>query len=152
MEKRFTQYEEEETAYIYKGINGFKQYLQDILDVDETVYFIGAKAFWLDPRLQHFLVKFDQERKRKGIEFMHIFDYEVKEQKPEILKLVGKPFKFMPKEYSSQTAVDIFGDRVVTFVGIRPGQLDKEPIQFVMRSKRLAEGYKRFFQFMWDRL
>jgi len=51
MERRFNHFEEEETAYIYKGITGFKQYLQDILDVGETAYFIGAKAFWLDPRL-----------------------------------------------------------------------------------------------------
>lgn len=27
---------------------------------------------------------------------MHLFDYEVKEKKPEILKLVGKPYKFLP--------------------------------------------------------
>jgi len=150
MERRFSTYEEEEAAYLYKGINGFKQYLQDILDVEETVYFIGAKAFWLDPRLQHFLPKFDAERKRKGIKFMHLFDYEVKEQRPEILRLVGKPYKFMPKEYSSPTAVDIFGDRVVTFVGVMPGQLPEEPVQFVMRSRRLADGYRKFFQFIWD--
>jgi predicted transcriptional regulator len=150
LEKRFNKYEEAEAAYLYKGINGFKQYLQDILDVGETVYFIGAKAFWLDPRLKHFLVKFDQERKRKGIKFMHLFDYEVKEHKPEILKLVGKPYKFLPREYSSQTAVDIFGDMVVTFVGTQSGQLPEEPVQFVMKSRQLADGYRKFFQFMWD--
>ncbi len=152
LEKRYSHYEESEAAYIYKGINGFKQYLQDILDVGEPVYFIGAKAFWLDSRLKHFLVKFDHERKRKGIKFMHIFDYEVKEQKPEILKFAGKPYKFFPRDYSSSTAVDIFGDRVVTFVGVKPGQLGEEPLQFVMKSKPLAEGYKKFFHFMWDRL
>jgi predicted transcriptional regulator len=150
LEKRFTRHEEEEAAYIYKGVNGFKQYLQDILDVGQTVYFIGAKAFWLDPRLQHFLPRFDRERKRKGIGFMHLFDYEVKEQRPEILELTGKPYKFLPKGYSSQTAVDIFGDRVVTFVGEKPGQLDEEPMQFVMKSRRLADGYRQFFRFMWD--
>ncbi len=152
MESRFEHHEEEEAAYLYKGINGFKQYLNDILEVGETVYFIGAKAFWLDPRLKHFLLKFEQQRKKKGIKFMHIFDYEVKEQKPEIMKVVGKPYKFLPKNYSSLTAVDIFGDRVVTFVGVRPGQLDEEPVQFVMRSRRLADGYKKFFWFMWDNL
>ncbi len=151
LEKKFAKQEETEAAYLYRGINGFKQYLQDILDVGETCYFIGAKAFWLDPRLKHFLVKFEQERKRKGIKFMHLFDYEVKAQKPEILKLVGKPYKFLPKEYSSQTSIDIFGDRVVTFVGVRPGQLEEEPVQFVMKSRRLADGYRKFFQFMWDR-
>lgn len=142
--------EEKEEAYLYKGIEGFKNYLQDILKTGETVYFIGAKAFWLDPRLKHFLPRFQRERKKLGIKFMHLFDYEVKEQKPEILKLVGKPYKFLPKKYSSPTAVDIFGDYVVTFVGVKPGFLYEEPIQFVLKSRKLADGYRKFFQFMWD--
>lgn len=150
LEQQFQRVETEEKAYLYKGIEGFKNYLQDILDVGETVYFIGAKAFWLDPRLQHYLPKFERERKKKGIKFIHLFDYEVKEQKPEILKHVGKPYKFLPKKYSSTTAVDIFGDRVVTFVGVKPGQLHEEPLQFVMVSRKLADGYRKFFQFMWD--
>jgi sugar-specific transcriptional regulator TrmB len=152
MEKRYESAEEKEEAYLYKGIEGFKNYLQDILKANETVYFIGAKAFWLDPRLRHFLPRFDRERKRRGIRFMHIFDYEVKEQKPDILKLVGRPYKFLPKGYSSQTSVDIFGDYVVTFVGVKPGVLYEEPVQFVMKSRRLADGYRKFFQYMWDRL
>lgn len=152
LEKRFNRYEEQESAYMYKGINGFKQYLNDIIEVGETVYFIGAKAFWFDPRLKHFIQKFDHERKRKGIKFLHIFDYEVKERNPEILNFVGKPYKFLPKEYSSQTSVDIFGDRVVTFIGVKPGQLAEEPIQFVMKSRTLADGYRKFFQFIWDKL
>jgi len=150
MQAKFNAVEEKEEAYLYKGIEGFKNYLQDILKTRETVYFIGAKAFWLDPRLKHFLPRFQRERKRLGIKFMHLFDYEIKEQKKEILKIVGKPYKFLPKEYSSPTAVDIFGDYVVTFVGVRPGELYEEPIQFVMKSKQLADGYRKFFMFMWD--
>lgn len=150
LQKRFSAVEVVEEAYFYKGIQGVKNYLQDILDVGETVYFIGAKAFWLDPRLQHFLPSFQRERRKKGIKFMHLFDYEVKEQKPDILKFVGRPYKFIPKQYSSPTCVDIFGDRVVTFVGVKPGQLCEEPIQFVLRSRQLADGYRKFFQFMWD--
>jgi len=144
--------EEKEEAYFHRGTEGFKLYLQEILEQKETVYFIGAKAFWLDPRLQHYLRRFDKERRRLGIKFKHIFDYEVKEQKPEILKLVGKPYKFLPKEYSSQTAIDIFGDYVVTFVGIKLGELAEEPVQFVLKSRRLADGYRKMFQFMWDNI
>jgi len=150
MQSKFESVEEKEEAYLYRGIEGFKNYLQDIIKTGETVHFIGAKAFWLDPRLQHFLPRFERERKKAGIKFMHLFDHEVKEQKPEILKLVGKPYKFMPKEYSSPTAVDIFGPYVVTFVGVKPGELYEEPLMFVMKSKRLADGYRKFFQFMWD--
>ncbi len=144
--------ENKEEARFFRGIEGFKLYLQAILDEGKDVYFIGAKAYWLDPRLQHYLRHFDKERKKKGIKFYHIFDYEIKEQKPEILKLVGKPYKFLPKKYSSSTAVDIFGDYVVTFVGVNPGKLKEEPLQFMLKSKELAEGYKKFFDFMWDNL
>ena len=150
MQSLFKSVEPETEAYFYKGIEGFKNYLKDILATKETVYFIGAKAFWLDPRLQHYLTRFDKQRRKLGIKFMHLFDYEVKEQKPEILKVVGKPYKFLPKKYSSNTAIDIFGDYVVAFVGVGPGHLDETPTQFVMKSKMLADGYRKFFQFMWD--
>jgi sugar-specific transcriptional regulator TrmB len=150
MQLKYDAIEEKEEAYLYRGIEGFKSYLQDILKAKETVYFIGAKAFWLDERLKHFLPRFQRERKKLKIKFMHLFDYNVKKEKPEILKVVGKPYKFLPEKYSSSTAIDIFGDHVVTFVGVKPGELYKEPLMFVMKSKRLAEGYKKFFQFMWD--
>lgn len=150
MKKLYHAVQPEAEAYFFRGIEGFKNYLQLILEQKQTVYFIGAKAFWLDPRLQHYLRHFDKERKTAGIQFMHLFDYEVKEQKPEILKLVGKPYKFLPKKYSSATAVDIFGDYVVTFVGVKPGELYEEPLQFVLKSKVLADGYRKYFQFMWD--
>lgn len=150
MKKLYKAVEPEAEAYFFRGVEGFKSYLQLILEQKQTVYFIGAKAFWLDQRLQHYLRHFEKERKKKGIKFMHLFDYEVKEQKPEILKLVGKPYKFLPKDYSSSTAVDVFGDYVVTFVGVSPGKLHEEPLQFVLKSKMLADGYRKFFQFMWD--
>jgi predicted transcriptional regulator len=150
MKRLYSSVHPEAEAYLFKGIEGFKNYLQLILEQKQTVYFIGAKAFWLDPRLQYYLIHFDKERKKQGITFMHLFDYEVKEQKPEILTLVGKPYKFLPKKYSSATAVDIFGDYVVTFVGVKAGELYEEPLQFVLKNKLLAEGYRKFFQCMWD--
>ena len=150
MKKIYESSETEAEAYFFKGIEGFKSYLQLILEQKQTVYFIGAKAFWLDTRLQHYVRHFDKERKKLGIKFMHIFDYEIKREKSEILKVVGKPYKFLPPKYSSPTAIDIFGDYVIMFVGVKPGELYEEPLQFVLKSKLLADGYRKFFQFMWD--
>jgi sugar-specific transcriptional regulator TrmB len=150
IKKMYQSVQPEAEAYLFRGIEGVKNYLQLILQEKQTVYFIGAKAMWLDPRLKHYLPHFEKERKKLGIKFMHLFDAEVKQQKPEILKLVGKPYKFLPKNYSSSTMVDIFGDYVVTFVGAKPGELYEEPLMFVMKSKLLADGYRQFFQFMWD--
>lgn len=150
LKQKFEAKEEKEEAYFYRGIEGFKSYLQDILKTKETVYFIGAKGFWLDERLANILPHFEKERKRLGIKFKHLFDSEIKTQKPEILKVVGKPYKFLPRHYSSDTAIDIFGPYVVTFVGVKPGKLGEEPLQFVLKSQRLADGYRKFFDFMWD--
>ncbi len=150
MTQKFESQGEKEEAYFYRGIEGFKNYLQDILKTKQTVYFLGAKAFWLDERLQYFLPNFERERKKLGINFKHLFDYEVKQQKPEILKIVGKPYKFLPKKYSSNTTVDIFGPYVVTFVGVEPGKLQENPLMFVMKNQKLADGYKKFFDFIWD--
>ncbi len=150
LQKEYRNVRENEEAYFYRGFEGFKNYLNDILEQKETVYFIGAKAFWLDPRLQYFLPKFDAERKRLGIKFMHLFDYEVKEKKPEILELVGKPYKFLPKKYSSPTAIDVFGDYVVSFTGVEIGKLGDNPVQFVVKSRRLADGYRKFFDLLWN--
>lgn len=152
MKQLYKAVEPKAEAYFFKGVEGFKNYLQLILEQKQTVYFMGAKAFWLDPRLQVYLRHFEKERKARGIKFKHLFDHEIKSQKPEILKIVGKPYKFLPKKYSSATAVDIFGDYVVTFVGVEPGKLQEDPLQFVLKSRLLAEGYRKFFQFMWDHL
>lgn len=150
MKVKYKNAEQKEEARFFRGVEGFKLYLQAILDEEKDVYFIGAKAFWLDPRLQHYLRHFDKERKKRGIKFYHIFDHEVKKEKPEILKLVKGEYKFFPKKYSSKTAIDVFGDYVVTFVGVEPGKLSEMPLQFMLKSKELAEGYRTFFQFMWD--
>src|SRR3989338_7094178 len=138
LEAKFSTFVEKDEIYLYKGIEGFKNYLQDILRTRETVYFMGAKAFWLDPRLKHYVSRFNKERRKLGIKFVHIFDCEVKEKVPEILKLVGKPYKFLPKKYSSQMAIDIFGPYVVTFVGVDVGRLQDQPLQLVTKSKAFA--------------
>lgn len=152
LEKRFAGKLPEEEAVIYRGVEGFKNYLNDILEENETVYFIGAKGFWADERLKYFIPKFDRQRIKQGIHFRHIFDYEVKSRVKEILKLRMNEFKFLPREYSSSTAIDIFGDRVVCFYGVSPGHLGENPVQFTVKSRKIADGYRTFFDFMWNQL
>ena len=45
---------------------------------------------------------------------------------------------------------NILEDYVVTFVGVKPGELYEEPLQFILKSKMLADGCRKFFQFMRD--
>lgn len=50
MEKQFRKTSSHEQAYAYKGIQGFRNYMQDILDVGEDVFCISSKDGWADIR------------------------------------------------------------------------------------------------------
>lgn len=139
-----------EAAYIYKGVEGFKNYLRDMLSVNEDAYFIGAKGAWFDPRLQTFLDRFLIDAKKRGIKYHHLFDYEVKDKASHVPKAVGKPYKFLPKEYSTPSMVDIFGDHVVSFTGAGLCKISDDITIFVNISRPLATSYKTWFKFMFD--
>ena len=152
LQEKFNAKVSDEEAVIYRGIEGVKNYLQDILTENETAYFIGAKGFWKDPRLAYFLPKWDKQRIKQGIHFKHIFDYEVKSQVKEILKLRMNEFKFLPPDYSCNACIDFFGNQVTCFYGIGPGDLGENPVQFTVRSRKIADGYRKWFDFMWKQL
>lgn len=147
------QYEKKESAqeaYIYKGINGMKQYMRDILREGKDVYSIAAKLGWFNPKLMAFRKEFYKEAKRKNIKFHNVFDVEVKKENFNLLKEIKPPYRFFPAKYSTNSAIDIFGDYVVTFTGLGVKKLNKDTTIFVMRDKDLAETYRAWFQFIFD--
>ena len=139
-------------AYIYKGLEGMKNFLREALKVCADMYEYGAKGGWFDPRLESFTSWFLKEAKRKKMTFHHIFDWEVQTKVPHVPELVGKPYKFAPKKYTSESAIEVFGDHVVTFTGLGFGKLEDDLTIFVMVSPRLAESYRIWWQMMWDLL
>jgi sugar-specific transcriptional regulator TrmB len=153
LKEKFNSATQKEQAYIYRGIQGFKNYMQDILEVGEDVYCIGAKGGWYDPRLRFFRLKFYKELKNKNIKVYNLFDHEMKSirNKEDVFKDFPNLSKFLPKTTSTNSAIDIFGDRVVTFTGLNTYRLDDDLVQFVLISKKLADSYKTWFQFMWSK-
>lgn len=140
----------EEAVYVYKGVEGFKNYLRDILKVGEDVYFIGAKGGWFDSDLQIFIKRFLKKAEEKNIKYKHIFDAEVKTLAPDLLKTLGKPYKFLPPEFSTTGAIDIFGDRIVTFSGLSLKDISDDVTLIVIVNSELADCYRTWFRFMWD--
>lgn len=139
-----------EAAYIYKGVEGFKNYLRDMLSTQDDAYFIGAKGCWFDPRLKTFLDKFLIDAEKRGIKYHHLFDYEVKDNAAYVPESVGGDFKFLPKEYSTPSMVDIFGDHVVSFTGAGLCKISDDITIFVNISRPLATSYKTWFNFMFE--
>lgn len=149
---RYQKHRAPERAYIFKGIEGVKNYLREALKAGEDIYSFAAKGAWFDPRLKTFNEWFLKEAKKKGVKYHHIFDHEVRAKLPEVLKAVGKPYKFLPKDFSTDSTMDVFGDHVVTFHGVGLGKLEDDITIFVMVSPGLAESYRAWWRCMWERL
>lgn len=150
LREKYERKENNQEAYIYKGINGMKQYMRDILREGKDVYSLAAKLGWFNPKLMAFRKEFYKEAKRKGIKFHTIFDNEVKKENLKELEGVELPYKFLPAKYSTNSAIDIFGDYIVTFTGLGVKKLNKNTTFFVMHDQYLADTYRAWFKFIFD--
>lgn len=138
-------------AYIYRGIEGFKNYMRDILRVEKDVYAIGAKLIWADPTIKNYVEKTLKESERKKIKFHILFDAKVKKETVELDKF-GKDYKFLPEEYSTNSIINIFGDYIVNYTGLYSKKIDEKGTLFIIKDKELAESYRQWFKFMWSKL
>lgn len=138
--------------YTYRGKEGLKNYLRDLLRVNEEFYCIGASGGWLDPRISDFLKYFDKQVKRQGIKMHHLFDYETQEKASNIFDHVGNDYKILPQKYTTGSSVDIFGDRVAMLTELNKGSLDEDIIITVIVSPTLADSFRTWYKLIWDLL
>jgi len=151
LKKKFGERVAPEEAYIYRGHEGQKNIWRDMLRVGQDSYFIGAKGGWFDPRLTASREAFFKEANRKKIKFIQLFDHTVKEKLPDFPKhFPGKlEHRFLPSKYSTNSAIHVFGDYVITYTGLGIGAIDEHIVFFVIHSKNLAESYRTWFWYMW---
>lgn len=152
LQKKFGARYAPEEAYIYRGLEGQKNIWRDVLRVGKDSYVIGAKGGWFDPRIESGRNAFFKEATKKKIKFIQLFDHEVKTRLPNFPKDFPGDLKhrFLPKKYSTNSLIHIFGDYVVTYTGLSLGKLDENVVFFVIHSKDLAESYRKWFWYMWE--
>lgn len=141
-----------ERAFIYKGVEGVKNYLRTALMKGEDMYILGAEGAWFDPRIASYTTWFLKEAAQKNMKFHVIFDHDAKEAPKFTDWLPAKDYKVLPEEYDTNSTMDIFGDYVVTYTGTEPGKLMDDVTIFVMHSPLLAKSYRAWWQYMWDSL
>ncbi|TSC91195.1 MAG: Transcriptional regulator TrmB [Parcubacteria group bacterium Licking1014_17] len=149
LKSKFSEKSASQSVYIFKGVGGLKNYINLILETSEDIYGINSKGTWFDPRIKTFAVRAGQEVVKKKIKSHLIYDWQIKEH-PEVIKAVGKPYKFLPQKYSNDSSIDIFGEYVAIYSGINVNALDQDITIFILKDKTLARDYKQWFDFMWD--
>lgn len=149
--KKFSSDPSSEAAYIYKGIEGYKNYRRDLVRVAEEAFFLGAKGLWRSPQIDQTFRDAHVSKFTKNIPHKVLFDPRVPEILPEALADERGNYRVLPRGYETPGVVDIFGDYVVTFVSVGIGNIGDDITIFVMKNKELAESYKTWFRFIWDK-
>ena len=154
LSKKFLHRPTSEEAFMHRGYEGQKNIWRDMLRVGEDVLIIGAKAQWFDPRLDSARVAFYRETKRKKMTFHLLLDNEIKTKLPNFTKTYPGFMKcrFLPKESSTSAIIVIFGEYVVMYSGVGIMKMSDDTAFFVVRSKNLSDGYKKWFKYMWEEL
>ncbi len=150
LQKRYQKELISQEAYIYRGIEGFKNYMRDALRVGEDIYAIGAKLAWLDPQVQTLSEQIGKEMKRKNINWHILFDEKVKKAGEENYKKFGQNYRFIPNKYLTDSTINIFGDYVVNYSGIHIKKIDENGTMFIIRDKKIANSYREWFKLLWD--
>jgi len=137
-----------EQTIVYKGIESVKNVYWDMIKEGKEYYTIGGRGNWLDPRWEFFFPKFDAERLKKGIKLRHLFYHELKDPKhpnhaiTKILK--NSKHRFLPKGFTAECSIIIYGNRVGSM------SWGEDPLVVITISNIIAEGYKKYFEFMWE--
>ena len=150
MLKEYTRNTTSQRAYIYRGVEGVKNYLREILSVGEDFYSLGGKGFWFDPRLKTFTNWFLIEAKRKKIKINIIYDKDAYIASD--FERLGYQCKALPGSAYTNSTIGIFGDHVATFTGLEYGSFRDDVTIFTMVSQELADSYRIWWKMIQDLL
>lgn len=126
---------------VYKGKEGFKTVMNDLLKYDNKLYGIGYTA--QGPKiLKYWYEQWNKKRIEKRIRRIYLVSKEIAEK--EATKRRFTTIKIMPQGFISPASTIVYGDNVVIFF---PETEDFTGI--IIRSRKIARSYKSFFYTLW---
>ncbi len=106
----------------------------------------------MDERLTPARTSFFKAANKKNIQFRALYDYDTKSRLDLVRAFGGNgQYRFLPKGYSTNSGVQIFGDYVVNYTELLLGATSDNAVFFVIHSSTLADSYRIWFQYLWDK-
>jgi len=131
---------ERENVIIYKGVKGVKTILEDILKTKKTNHVLGAHK--PPKQIQNYLNNFHRKRVKMGVKDRLLFDRADIERAKTLSKMPFTEIKFLPKSNESNTAINIYGDKVAIIMW-------SEPIGILIENKEVAKSFREYFNLLW---
>jgi sugar-specific transcriptional regulator TrmB len=142
MQDIFNLKKQELAVEIFKGSEGLKAVWDDLLNYD-AIYWIGS-GMYVPDKFPAYWKEWNQRRIKKKVGSYHLFRHE---KRNEVDKKLFPTSKFLPAEFSGYpTATVIYGSKVAQML------LGKNINTVVIENKELAENYKKYHQYLWDKV
>jgi len=137
---------EKQEASVYQGNKGIKSLLDDMLKQRDEILTIGAsdvKAKSFDYHLKFNLPFFHKIREKNKIKYQILLSQELKKRANELNKLKYSQAKVLPKEFTSNSSTNIYGDKISILMW------GEEPFGILIKSKDIADAQRKYFNQLW---
>ncbi len=131
---------------VYEGLEGLKRATTRTLSAPEgeTVYIFGAAPHSTLPDLSMRSEKYDKSRIKRGIHFKGLYgrttSKDILDQKNQLPLTEAK---YMPQGIEVPMWFNVCGD-ISSIVAV-----DENPLAFNIKSKTIADGLKKYFEYLW---
>ena len=72
--KQYDRHNPDQAVFVYKGVAGLKNYIDLELKVGKTIYGIGSKGSWFDPRIKSYAKRANDQYRTKKMSSKIIYD------------------------------------------------------------------------------
>ena len=142
IQEAFKSQKQELFSEIFRGAEGIKAVWEDMLNYKE-VRWLGS-GYYVPDKFPAFFKQWNKRRAENKILTIHLF----REDKKEVVsKKLFPHSRFLPSEFNGNPTVTvIFGNKVAQFL------FGENLFAFVIESKELAENYRGYHRYLWDKV
>lgn len=140
LKQKYKVTQEKQETNFYKGKNGLKTVFEDQLNIGKEILVLGASQLASD-YLKYYMHWYTKRRLEKGIRMRLI--YNEKRRTREAIRLAS--IRYLPIEYPSHAATNIYGDRVAIILWSK-----EKPFAILIKDQEIAKGYKSYFEHLWQ--
>lgn len=137
--KKLAEFQEEEVKVeVFKGVEGFKTILNDVLRTKEDMTGLGIDEVRFQKRFPHLMERFFNEEERLGITERLV----TSESAEFIFTKKATTYRFVPEEFFGPTPTISYGDKVLMLIW--------EPLTLIrVTNAQLADSYRKHFEMVW---
>ncbi|HLC86409.1 MAG TPA: helix-turn-helix domain-containing protein [Candidatus Nanoarchaeia archaeon] len=138
----------ETESAVFEGLQGFRTALIKLANecpIGETIHIIGfSNQNYKNEKLAAILNTVNKISMKRKHKFKMILDDEENKFFEKRKKEGLSEIRFMGNNFKSPAAIDIFQDYVYILLW------DENPYAFIIKNKNIAEGFKIYFNFLWN--